>query len=71
MDTQRRISQNPSSQVIENTRWRSDRLRFIIDLVKTDDRGTWVFYHNEDTGQTYNCLIDAFTARFNRDHSYE
>ena len=32
----------------------------------TDGRcpGTWVHYKNTQTGQEYNCLIEAFEARF-------
>jgi hypothetical protein len=30
------------------------------------DPGTWVHYRNVKTGQEYNCLYDAFMARFSK-----
>lgn len=34
----------------------------------TDGRsaGTWIHYRNIETGQEYNCLIDAFLSRFTK-----
>jgi hypothetical protein len=71
MDTQRTIFKCPDGKVKPNTRWASDRLKFIVDRVTEDDIGIWVFYRNEITNQNYNCLMDAFIQRFSQDHSYE
>jgi len=42
---------------------------FHVDDVVTDERGTWVYYHLIGSNKYYNCLIDAFTSRFNEDKS--
>lgn len=68
MDTQRRIYQSASTEVIINTRWVGGTAGFIVENVVTDLSGkVWVYYYNEKTLQKYNCLIDAFTYRFYQD----
>ena len=37
---------------------------FKVVKVLTEDNKIWVYYVNIKTNQEYNCLIDAFTARF-------
>jgi hypothetical protein len=54
------------------TIWKSsDDKEFVITAIyrdPTDGRcaGTWVHYRNKKTGQEYNCLYDAFMARFTK-----
>jgi hypothetical protein len=68
MDTQRRIHQGSSTEVITNTRWQAGSIGFIVENVVTEPSGKiWVYYYNEKTLQKYNCLIDAFTSRFYQD----
>lgn len=68
MDTQRRIYQSESTEVIINTRWVGGSAGFIVENIITEPSGNvWVHYYNEKTLQKYNCLIDAFTSRFSRD----
>jgi hypothetical protein len=36
--------------------------RFVIEKIVEDAQGTWVHYR--DNVRNYNCLLDAFLARF-------
>lgn len=68
MDTQRRIYQGESTEVIINTRWVGGSSGFIVENIVAEPSGkVWVHYYNEKTLQKYNCLIDAFTSRFYQD----
>ena len=47
------------------SRWTgSDSTEFKIEKLEHKDTGVWVYYQNVKTGQQYNCLVEAFMARF-------
>ena len=46
-------------KVFEITAW-------YCDPTDGRDPGTWVHYRNTATGEEYNCLYDAFKARFTK-----
>lgn len=47
------------------SKWTSiDSKVFKIERLEHDDCGTWVYYKNIETGQTYSCLVGAFLQRF-------
>jgi hypothetical protein len=37
---------------------------FTVSEVKMTPAGLTVFYKNQDTGQDYSCLLEAFSERF-------
>jgi hypothetical protein len=37
---------------------------FTVSEVKMTPAGLTVFYTNQDTGQDYSCLLEAFSERF-------
>jgi hypothetical protein len=52
-------------RVNPGSRWTGNNFNtFKVELVYENHAGTWVTYSNERTGQIYDCLIDAFLARF-------
>ena len=42
----------------------SDGKIFVVEEVTQGIAGLTVFYYNEQTGEKYSCLIDAFSERF-------
>jgi hypothetical protein len=47
------------------SRWASnDSKEFKIEKLEHKDTGVWVYYQNVKTNQQYNCLVEAFVARF-------
>jgi hypothetical protein len=47
------------------SRWMGGELtEFKIEKLEHRDTGVWVYYQNAKTGQQYNCLVEAFIARF-------
>jgi len=47
------------------SRWASnDSTEFKIEKLEHKDTGVWVYYQNVKTNQQYNCLVEAFVARF-------
>lgn len=51
----------------------SGRDIFVVRRLVSDGGDIWVHYENVNTQQSYNCLIEAFTARFtaNINHNYK
>jgi hypothetical protein len=48
-----------------NSNWIDNKSTiFRIKKLENKDSGVWVYYQNEKTDQQYNCLVDAFLARF-------
>ena len=47
------------------SRWSgNESIEFKIEKLEHRNTGVWVYYQNIKTGQKYNCLVDAFMARF-------
>jgi hypothetical protein len=52
-------------RVKQGSRWTGGNFEtFKVELVYENYAGAWVTYSNERTGKIYDCLIDAFVARF-------
>lgn len=48
-----------------SSRWTgNDLTEFKIEKLENTDTDVWVHYQNVKTGQRYNCLAEAFVARF-------
>jgi hypothetical protein len=52
-------------QIKIKSRWTtSASIVFEVSNVVNNEQGTWIHYVNVITGNTYNCLVDAFLQRF-------
>ena len=55
-------------QIEIKSRWSSNVHKFfVVTDVKTTEQGTWIHYQSLDTGNDYNCLVDAFLQRFTKE----
>lgn len=41
-----------------------DSTTFKIERLESKNSQVWVYYRNEQTGQQYSCLVEAFLQRF-------
>ena len=39
-------------------------VKFTVTAIETKESGTWITYIKEENGSEYNCLVEAFLARF-------
>ena len=52
-------------QIKIKSRWTTSTSSvFEVSNVINNEQGTWIHYVNVITGNTYNCLVDAFLQRF-------
>jgi hypothetical protein len=54
----------PSDMIDKGSHWETIDKTFVVEDVKINDEGTWIYYKNIDTGEQYNCLVDAFLSKF-------
>jgi len=50
-----------------NSKWSGSTREqvFVVSNILEKNESIWVEYYNRNTKQTYNCLLEAFTLRFN------
>jgi len=54
---------NPHA-IDKGSEWASIDKVFVVDDVILKEDGVWIYYHDQKTGDQYNCLANAFLDRF-------